>query len=304
MKINLITDAPRHNLALMKISTYWKKKNADVYLNGVGCFDETIGSWLFKSSAKSPADEEGGPGINPHKRLPHRYEIQRPDYKLFNLDYSLGYTWSYCPRRCPFCVVPKQNNPQRHTPIWDFHPKWMSKICLLNNNTFSDLWWRDTFEEIWEADLVVKDENGYDLRLIDQEKAEALRKTRWDHGPKFSWDLMKDEKEILLGIHEINRAGFQNCTIHVLIGFNTTIEEDIYRCQLIHDLGHNPFPMIYENDGYKWIQHQFRRMIYTRYYKSHGNIEKAWKEYLRVNFTESNQSQNPFQELSNPKYIL
>ena len=40
-----------------------------------------------------------------------------------------------------------------------------------DNNTFSDPQWHDTFEEIWDAKLTVKDENGYDLRLLDEEKA-------------------------------------------------------------------------------------------------------------------------------------
>ena len=111
MNINLLSDAPRHNLALMKISTYWKKRGDTVYLNCVGSFDETIGSWLFTHSEKHITDSEGGPGVNPWKKLPYRYEKQKPDYDLFNVDFSLGYTWSYCPRKCPFCIVPKQNNP-------------------------------------------------------------------------------------------------------------------------------------------------------------------------------------------------
>ncbi|GAF83320.1 unnamed protein product, partial [marine sediment metagenome] len=33
MKINLLTDAPKHNLALMKISTYHKLRGDEVRLN-------------------------------------------------------------------------------------------------------------------------------------------------------------------------------------------------------------------------------------------------------------------------------
>jgi len=280
MKINLVTDAKYHNLALMKMSTLQKANCHTVYLNGVGQFDMTIGSWLFDFTEKSPCDYEGGPGIDPKIRN-EWCDTLRPDYSLFNLDYSLGYTWSYCPRKCPFCIVPKQNNPKKHHSIWDFHDSRFKKICLLNNNTFSDPQWRETFEEIWDADLTVRDENGYDLRLIDQEKAKALSKTKWDHGPKFSWDLMKDESKIIAGFNEINRAGLKWKTIHILTGYNTTIKEDIYRCQKIYDLGHNPYPMIYESNGRKELQHRFRRMIYARYYKKHKNIEKAWKEYTR-----------------------
>lgn len=280
MNVGLFTDAPRHNLALMKISAHHKLLGDRVFLNTVGSFDKTYGSWLYQNSQKHPCDIEGGPAIDPTIRL-NGFEGIEPDYDLFGIDYALGYTWAWCPNKCPFCVVPKQKNPKKHHSIWEFVLAHHRKICLLNNNTFSDPQWRETFEEIWDADLIVRDENGYDLRLVDQEKADALAKTKWDHGPKFAWDLMKNEGLILRGLSEINKAGLRGKTIYVLIGFNTTIEEDIYRCQKIHNMGHNPFPMIYENDGPKPLQHKFRRMIYARYYRKDGNIEKAWEQYAR-----------------------
>jgi len=280
MRVNLLTDAPKHNLALMKISAWHKAVNDEVFLNSVGVFDKTYGSWLFDFSEKGICDIEGGPAISLNNRLSVN---PRPDYTLYGLDFSLGYTWEYCPRKCPFCIVPKQNNPKIHHSIWEFHDPRFKKICLLNNNTFSDPQWKETFEEIWDADLIVRDENGYDLRLVDEEKATALAKTKWDHGPKFSWDFMKDEEQIVQGFKEINQVGLKWKTIYVLIGFDTTIEEDIYRCQKIYDMGHNPFPMIYENDDPRPLQHKFRRMIYARYYKKHKSIERAWDEYSRRN---------------------
>ena len=146
MKINLITDAKYHNLALMKMATYHKQQGNHVYLNGVGNFDLTIGSWLFDWSQKGICDLEGGPGIDPTIRL-NGYEQYKPDYDLFPIDYSLGFTWSYCPRKCPFCIVPKQNNPKEHHSIWEFHDSKFKKICLLNNNTFSDPHWKETLRK-------------------------------------------------------------------------------------------------------------------------------------------------------------
>lgn len=284
MKISLLTDAPNHNLALMKMSAWFKMNGDEIRLNmPLWKANLTYGSWLFVGGNKYPCDIEGGPGVNIERKLDPWFEWEWPDYDLYPIDYSLGFTWRYCPRRCPFCVVPRQMNEKIHLSIYKFHRRSTNfkTICLLNNNTFSDPEWKKTFEEIWDADLILRDENGYDLRLVDQEKAEALAKTRWDHGPKFAWDRMEDETGVMRGLEEINRAGIKWTTIYVLMGFDTTIEEDIYRCQKIHDMGHNPFPMIYEDDGEKPQQHNFRRMIYARYYKKSGNIEKAWGEYTR-----------------------
>jgi hypothetical protein len=53
-----------------------------------------------------------------------------------------------------------QHPDTEHHSIWEFHDSSRSKICLLNNNTFQDKRWKETFEEIWDANLSVIDENG------------------------------------------------------------------------------------------------------------------------------------------------
>lgn len=280
MKISLLTDAPKHNLALMKFSTWYKQNGHEVILNNsLIPTNLKIASILFEwNKNKFIADIYGGPAFNEECGISPKI---KPDYSLFDLDYSLGYTYRPCPRKCPFCKVSQiENDNQIHSSIWEFHDSKFSKICLLNNNTFFDKEWHKTFQEIRDAKLTIKDENGYDLRLIDEEKALVLKQTKWDHGPKFAWDRMQDEKEILRGLNEINKVGFKYCTVYTLIGFDTTLEEDIYRCQKIHDFGHNPFPMIYKETS---LTKRFRRMIYARYYKSSGNIEKAWHEYAKGN---------------------
>ena len=270
MKVNLLTDAKYHNLALMKLSTWHKARGNQVFLNGVGKFDYTIGSWLYDFSEKGICDVEGGPGINPTIRM-NGYEKVIPDYSLYPVDYSLGYTWAYCPRKCPFCIVPKQNNPKEHHSIWDFHNSQFKKICLLNNNTFSDPQWRETFEEIWDANLIVRDENGYDLRLIDNEKSEALKKTKFDGYIHYSWDLMENEKIVLNGLRVAPKG-----MVYVLIGFNTVREEDFYRCQKIHDMGFDPYIMSYNRTP---EEKAFKRFIDSRMYRKYPTIESAWKDY-------------------------
>jgi len=278
MKISLLTDAPKHNLALMKISEWHKANGDEVKLNmPLWKADKTYASILFEwNSSKFLADEYGGPGYNFE---PLNINC-RPDYDLYNLDFSLGFTYRYCPRNCLFCKVTRMEKDKGHHSIWDFHLPNYKKICLLNNNTFFDPQWKETFEEIWEAKLIVIDENGYDLRLIDEEKAAFLKKTKWDNGhdPHFAWDRIEDERKIIRGLEEINRVGMKRKSICVLIGFDTTLQEDIYRCQKIHDMGHDPFPMLYKETAYTKA---FRRMIYLRNYRKDGNIEKSWKEYKK-----------------------
>lgn len=276
MNVNLVTDAPKHNLALMKLSTGYKNFGHKVWLNGVGEFDLTVGSWLFDFSPKVPCNIGGGPGVDPKIKLASNGNF--PDYDLFGLDFSLGYTWRWCPRSCSFCVVPKQNNPPKHSSIWDFHNSRFKKICLLNNNTFSDLQWLETFEEIWDADLTVIDENGYDLRLMDDEKADALHRTKWATPLHFAWDQMKDESKIVRGLKLLKKHKMRSTSsgVYVLIGYNTTEEEDLHRCQIIDDHGLTPCPMPYIKNK---ATMRFKRFINLHYYRKHKTIEEAWRDY-------------------------
>lgn len=279
MRVNLLTDAPVHNLALMKISAYHKARADIVALNEPQQPAAlTYGSWLFKQLYY--ADIQGGPGYKPEVRLDPTIDSYAPDYSLYpQLDYSLGYTWQYCPKKCEFCVVPKQDNPQVHRSIWSFHLADLKKICLLNNNTFTDPQWRETFEEIWEADLTVHDESGYDVRLMDDEKAEALKRTRFEKGyVHFAWDFMADEKLIIRGL-KIAQAHKISAMVYVIVGFNTTREEDLHRCQIINELGFDPYPMPY-NGGTK-ADRAFKRFICLRGYRRYPSLWDAWLAYCR-----------------------
>lgn len=271
--INLYTDAPKHNLALMKLSSWHKAQGNNVTLNlPIMPFDYSYASILYeKNKGMFNADEYGGPAF-PDSCLPQEIEKTKPDYSLFDLGYSLGYTFRPCFRKCEFCKVPSMNHPDReHHSIWAFHDSRFKKICLLNNNTFFDKRWKETFEEIWDAKLTVIDENGYDLRLIDEEKADALKRTCFEGKRHYAWDLMENERKVLTGLSIAPKG-----TVYVLIGFNTTEEEDIYRVQKIVENGHDPYVMPY-NQSKK--EKRFKRFIDSFMWRKYKTIEAAWLDY-------------------------
>ena len=273
MNVNLYTDAPHHNLALMKISA-WHKMNGDkVTLNmPIMPCDYSYASILYeKNKPMFNADEYGGSAFT-EPCLSQEIEHTKPDYSLFPIDYSLGYTFRPCFRKCVFCKVPAMNHPDnRHHSIWEFHNPHFKKICLLNNNTFFDKQWKETFEEIWDANLTVVDENGYDLRLMDEEKADALRRTRFDGRIHYAWDLMENEHQVLQGLSIAPKG-----TVYVLIGYNTTQAEDIYRVQKIVELGHDPYIMPYHQNK---AEKRFKRFIDSLMWRKYKTIEQAWGEY-------------------------
>jgi len=277
MKISLLTDAPRHNLALMKLSAYHKACGDEVLLNmPIIPADYTYASVLFEKNKKVfIADEYGGPAFNGNTVNVYL----TPDYDLYpHNDFSLGYTFRGCYRKCEFCKVPKIERDFKHYSIWTFHDPKFKKICLLNNNTFFDNQWRETFEEIWDADLTVVDENGYDLRLLDDEKTDALKHTRFDDKLHFAWDKIQDEKEIIRGLELLKKHKINNTHIYVLIGYDTTLEQDLYRCQKLIDLGHDPYIMPFKRTR---LNLDFQRFINTFMWRKYKTIKEAWQDYRR-----------------------
>lgn len=270
MKISLLTDAPKHNLALMKISA-WHKKRGDTVLLNMPLFtaDYTYASVLFEKNQKLfKADEYGGPAFDNNIKPTLS---GKPDYDLYpHNDFSLGYTFRGCFRKCGFCKVPKIENDFNHYSIWDFHDPRFKKIQLLNNNTFFDKYWRHTFEEIWDAELTVI-EHGFDLRLMDEEKAYFLKRTKFDGDIHYAWDQMEDEPQILKGLNIAPKG-----RVYVLIGYNTSERQDIYRCQKIVDHGFDPYIMPYFQS--KW-EMKFKRFIDSFMWRKFKTIKEAWEDY-------------------------
>ena len=132
--------------------------------------------------------------------------------------------------------------------------------------------------QIYEAELKVWDNNGNDLRLLDDHKAWWIKRLRWKNQPKFAWDQMKDEKKIIEG-YKLCQKYKINAMIYILMGFDTTFEEDVYRCEVTNSMGLDPFPMLYKET--KQLR-KFRRMVYLRYYRKHKTIAEAWKNYKRT----------------------
>ena len=278
MKIGLLTDAPKHNLALMKLSSYHKSCGDEIIFNmPLWKCDYTYASVLFeRNKNKFFADEYGGPAFD-DSILPRELDNYRPDYSLYNNKFSLGYTFRPCFNSCQFCIVPKCNHPDvDHHSIWEFHDSRFDKICLLNNNTFQDQQWKETFEEIWDADLTVIDENGYDLRLLDDEKAEALKRTKFDGKIHFAWDRIQDEALIIEGLKLLNKYKIKNTHIYVLIGYDTKLEQDIHRCQVLKDMKSDPYIMPYRKTKHNM---RFKRFIDSFMWRKYRTIKEAWKNY-------------------------
>lgn len=245
------------SLALMKLSAWQKGMgNKVAYYPSIKFYRRKsaqvhFASLLFsRNKATLPAGViAGGPGYDPRLMLPREADESFPDYSIYpELRESFGYTYRACSRRCSFCCVGKSPlwNDTRHHSIYSFHPRGWTRINLLNNNTLQDPRWTETFEEIGAAGLTVFDHNGYDVRLLDEAKARLLGSVKWGGLIHFAFDRMEDEAAVIKGADLAARyIGPRRCCFYVLVGYDTTLAQDLYRVSLLRKMGFWVFVMMY-----------------------------------------------------------
>lgn len=249
------------NVALGKLATYHHLKGDNVsfsepepdriYYGAI--YSKTVEKFKFQNSFPGITLVKGGYYFNRKLDLPSKIEFLMPYYALWDVDYSIGYTSRGCIRKCPFCIVPtKEGRIRDHQFIADFHHKDHNQIILLDNNFFASPNWRSNISYINELGLKVNFNQGLDLRILTEEMANILADTRsYTHrfdgkGYFFAFDDIKDEEKIRKGLDLLLSSGINPNIIfvYVLSGFNSTFEDDLYRCQLLwHEYHVHPYLM-------------------------------------------------------------
>ena len=282
-------DGKMPNLALMKISSYYKSLGDSVGFD-ITNPDKVYSSCIFsdnlsdamKGRVDYPLAEFyiGGPGLLAPTYLPDEVEHIMPDYSLYpDIDFSLGFTSRGCINDCGFCVVPKiEGCYKENAPIKEFHNPEFEKLILLDNNILAGKKdkIREKFDYILENDLKVSFTQGLDARLIDETVAVWLAELRSYNfhftrkGYYLAWDFVQNENDIITGIQNLINVGEKpyKMMCYVLVGYNTTHQEDYYRFKKLREISAEPFIMVYNNrKDDKWIRH-FARWVNRRYYKS------------------------------------
>lgn len=268
MKIGLLqVDGKIPNLALMKLAKHYENLGHETFFVDLSTIkaDFWFGSKIFM----------GGSGYDIKASLPKEIEEIIPDYEKFGLDYSIGFTSRGCIRNCEFCIV-REKEGLMHDVKMDWITK--SKVLLLDNNFLASPNWKEKLQHFIDNKIKVCFNQGLDIRLIDEEKAEMLSKVDYrDDQFKtkriyFAFDDLKYEEQLVRGIKLLISKGIkpQNIMVYVLVGFNTTFEQDMYRTMKLVELNVKPFIMQYNRNSTKKRDPKLidlARWINKRYYK-------------------------------------
>lgn len=269
-------DSKIPNLALMKLSAYHKARGDHVefysplFHDG---YDRIYASKIFNFSDAGYLREEdmiiGGTGHSFNSKLPENVEHLYPDYELYDCKHAIGFLTRGCIRNCPWCVVPRKEGMIRfNAPLEEFY-KGQEKILLLDNNFLAYHDHLELLSQLVSIQKRIDFNQGLDIRLITKKNAALLREMKRWRGLRYRFAL--DDPALIPVVKEklalLYDAGFTNGILqfYVLVGFNTTKEQDLKRIYFLKERGIDVFVMPFnKNNGY---QRNLARWVNRHYYK-------------------------------------
>ncbi len=294
------------NVALMKLSA-WHKAQGDTVLplNSGERADQRYGSSVFtwnrhKADALTAQGAiVGGSGIDLKNKLPRHVEAMRPDYALYGIDYGIGFLQRGCIRDCGFCAVPeKEGLPEVVATIDDLLNTSTNRrpfIVLLDNEFFWNLKWATAhLEEFTRRGIDFSPSQGLDIRCVTPALAATLAGSPfWNvHRSRrqitFAFDSVKTAARYRRGVEDLLKAGIKAWQLQsfVLVGYDSTLEQDLQRIAIIREYGIDPFVMVYRDfrtgkAGRDRARLNLARWVNRRLYKSQA-FEDYYPEARRL----------------------
>lgn len=280
MKIGLI-DVDGHNypnLPLMKLSA-WHKKQGDIvrwYDPFDGLLEKYDKVYLSKVFSFSPdyeypiyADEviRGGSGYaielvdgkeiyhkDRDRDLPQEIEHIYPDYSIYpdlTKDRAYGFLTRGCPRGCDFCIV-KAKEGLCSRKVADLKEFWngQKNIVLYDPNILACKEWEDLLQQLIDSKAKVNFNQGLDIRMITEKKAEMLSQIPID-AIHFAWDRYEDKQIIqpkFRVFRKKSKVNPHNLQVYVLVGDRErrVLDTDLERIYWLRENGYAPYVMIYK----------------------------------------------------------
>lgn len=262
------------NLALMKLSSFYKQQkckvdliqlhksgydhhNREPVILDAGQYSRVFISSIFtlnKDLVKVKNCKHvsmGGTGNSVHKKLPDEIEHLKPDYKLYkDNQYSLGFLTRGCIRNCPYCFIPKKEGKLKdHSPLKEFYNPRLPKIMLLDNNILASPNCIARLKELKKTGKRVTFKQGLDFRCLTPEKAKLLSELNYDGEYIFAFDRIEDRPVIEKGLKEIWKPLTKDwqTKFFVLVGYNTTLQQDLERVYFLKEHKCLPYIMRHSN---------------------------------------------------------
>ena len=271
MRIGLLNLEPKYkNLAIEKLRLYHSQQGDQVedYF-ALKSYDKVYASSIFTFTKKDWVPQGaicGGSGFDLTTTLPPEIEAVKPHL-------NFGFTSRGCIRHCAFCIVPQKEGMVN--PVGDLLDLWdgEGKLITLYDNNILAL--PDHFRKIYcqarAYSLTLDFNQGLDHRLLTTENVKYLSAISHKEY-HFAFDHPSYLKGVDRAIDLLQSEGINRCNWYVLVGFNTTFQEDLDRLNHLKERNQNGFVQRYKRDRQyiplaRWANqhHIFQSMTFEQF---------------------------------------
>lgn len=190
----------------------------------------------------------GGTGYDLHINLPQEIDDLDEDYSIYPENKkSYGFITRGCIRQCSFCFVPPKEGKLRF-----YRP--VSRIAkhrvveFLDNNFLAYDKHEDILQELIDTQLRCNFNQGLDIRLVTPRNAELLSKLNYEKEYIFAFDDIKYRK-VIEPQYKLLKQYIQKdwkIKFFVLVGYNSSIKEDLERVMWCRENKALPYIMRHE----------------------------------------------------------
>ena len=175
------------------------------------------------------------------------------------------FTTRGCPRQCPFCAVPRNKGDLREIKDWPVRPV----VC--DNNLLAAS--RQHFDRVIDKLKVlpfVDFNQGLDARLFSAHHARRIAELRRVK-IRFAFDWIEMESTVADAISLARYHGLRDIGVYVLLGYNDTPEDALYRLEAVRKWRIRPNPQRYQpldilqKNAYvppNWTEDELTRMVH------------------------------------------
>ena len=156
-------------------------------------------------------------------------EDKYKDYKHF----SIGFLTRGCIRKCTFCVNKNVSSVDEYSQLADFVDPNRPKIYLWDDNILASRNWKKHLKDLNATNKPFQFRQGLDIRMLTEEKAEMLSKSKYYGDFIFAFDVIKDKEVIIRKLKIWKRYSKKTTKLYLFCGYEISNDESLIKDILI-----------------------------------------------------------------------